>query len=402
MKGCYLISVMQPFSLKENVLYSYRTYFALLWKTFFAPPNDSARLTPRRFVVMIFFSLALFVVQSLHWLAFAVDEILYQNYKSIDVREPLFIVGVPRSGTTFLHRLLSQDRDRFTTFTLWELLIAPSVTERKIVFGLAALDRKVGAPLKRLLGRIERSAVAGLDNIHRISLSDPEEDYFTLVPIYACFILILPFPFPEYLRHLAFFDDDTPRAEKDRIMGFYKTCLQRHLYVHGTEKRLLSKNVSFSPMLEALTRTFPDCRFIGTVRNPRLAIPSQISSMTAGAAWFGNHIESKRFTKEMMAVQRYAYSHLMKVLPQLAADRQVMIRMEDLSGDLYSVITAMYGRFGFHMTPAYQTYLREQERRQKAYKSGHVYDPAWYNLSDREIFLRFRDVYRRFGYGGSP
>ncbi len=389
---------MQSFSLTENIIISYKTYFRLLRRTFFPGKGSQARLTPRRFAVMLLFSILLFFLQTVHWLGFVIDEILFRGYKSIAVRQPLFIVGVARSGTTFLHRLLSRDSSNFISFSLWELILAPSITQRKIVLGLAACDRFVGAPLKRLLGWAERAIFGKLDDIHMISLSDPEEDYFTLVPIYACFLMILPFPFFEELGHLAFFDDQTPAADKERIMAFYKTCLQRHLYVHGTDRVLLSKNVSFGPMIAALNRTFPDCRIIGTVRDPLYAVPSHISSMMEGAALFDNDTRGDAFTRQLVDVQRYAYTHLAEVLPRLPEERRLIIRMEDLHRDLYSVVTGVYHHFHYSLVPEIEAWLRQQSRRQKSYKSGHQYDLASFNLSAEDISRRFADVYNRFGY----
>jgi omega-hydroxy-beta-dihydromenaquinone-9 sulfotransferase len=392
---------MRPFSLKENIIVSYKTYFRLLGRTFLATGNTQARLTLRRFAVMLLFSVFLFVLQTMHWLAFIMDEVLFSGYKFVAVRQPVFIVGVPRSGTTFLHRLMSEDRDRFTTFTLWELIFAPSITERKIIFGLARLDRLFGAPLKHLINWTERKAFGSLDDIHLISLSDPEEDYFALAPVYACFLMILPFPFPEELGHLAFFDDQTPEPDKKRIMAFYKTCLQRHLYVHGTDKILLSKNVSFGPMIETLNRTFPDSYIIGTVRDPLRAVPSHISSMMEGAAIFDNDVQGDTFRDQMIDVQRYAYTHLAEALPRLPEDRQMTVKMEDLQMSLRATVRGIYDHLGYDVTPEFDRYLQHQDERQKVYKSGHAYDLSAYNLSDDDIVRRFDDVYNRYDYAPS-
>jgi hypothetical protein len=263
---------------------------------------------------------------------------------------------------------------------------------------MATLDRLIGAPMKRLISWAEKKVFKGMDSIHKISLSDPEEDYFTLMPIYACFLMILPFPFPEELGHLAFFDDQTPETDKERIMAFYKSCLQRHLYVRGTDKVLLSKNVSFGPMIGALNRTFPDCKIIGTVRNPLFAIPSHISSMMEGASFFDNDIQGNTFRNQMMEIQRYAYTHLVEALPRLPEHRQLMVKMEDLQNDLYNLISSMYVQFNYTMTSTYRTYLLDQDRKQKSYKSAHTYDLASYNLSKQDILNVFADVCHQFGY----
>ncbi|MDY6823992.1 MAG: sulfotransferase [Thermodesulfobacteriota bacterium] len=389
---------MRRFSLRENILYSYKTYGHLLKRTFLTARGTQARLTPRRFAVMLVFSAVLLVLQTVHWLAYIADELLFPGYKKVAVRNPLFIVGVPRSGTTFLHRFLAADTEHFTTFSLWELILAPTITQRKIVHKLGVLDRLAGGPAKRMIDLLERRAFSGLDAIHKISLSDPEEDYFALAPIYACFLMILPFPFPEELRYLAFFDDAADDTDKERIMAFYKTCLQRHLYVHGNDRILLSKNVSFGPMVKTLARAFPDCRIVGTVRNPEYAVPSHISSMMEGAALFDNDIQGDTYRDQMIDVQRYAYTHLAEVLPRLPANRYMTVTMESLQNNLHDVIADLYQRFGYTVTPAFDWFLRLETRKQQAYKSVHHYDLAAYNLTQEDIFHRFSDVYHRFGY----
>ncbi|MFO8048143.1 MAG: sulfotransferase [Desulfosudaceae bacterium] len=384
--------------LLQNIWISYKTWFRLLGRTFLAGRRSPARRTPKRLAIMTGFLLLLLVIQTLHWLGFIIDELVFSGYRKIKVRQPLFVVGVPRSGTTFLHRLLFADKELFTCFTLWELIFAPSITERKIILGLARLDRVIGAPLQKAIAWLERRLFGSLDDIHVISLSDAEEDYFVLTPIYACFLLILPFPFFDELGHLAFFDDQTPQAEQDRILAFYKSCLQRHLYVRGTDRVLLSKNVSFSPMIRALNRVFPDCRIIGTVRDPRRAVPSHLSSMMEGAAVFDNNVEGDDYRDRMIEVQRYAYTHVIEALPELPRERRLTVRMEGLQHDLYGVVSTIYDRFDYAMMPDVEYNLRRRNQIQKTYQSGHHYDMAAYGLTGEEIFSRFADVFQQFGY----
>lgn len=41
------------------------------------------------------------------------DEIFHRNYKKQTIRQPVFIIASPRSGTTYLHRLMAMDDERF-------------------------------------------------------------------------------------------------------------------------------------------------------------------------------------------------------------------------------------------------------------------------------------------------
>jgi hypothetical protein len=340
----------------------------------------------------------LFMIQTIHWMGFVLDEILFRKYKAVKVKSPLFIVGVPRSGTTFLHRLIANDSDRFTTLPLWELILAPSVAEKKFWLGLVRMDKFLGGPGAWLVKHAENRLFGSLDNIHRISLSAPEEDYFVLVPIYACFILILPFPFDDEPGNLAFFDKHVSAADKQRIMKFYKSCLQRHLYVNGTQKLILSKNVSFTPMIKTLIRFFPDSRIIGTVRNPLKAVPSHISSMMKGAAIFDNDTSGHEFREQMIGVQRYAYTHLTEILPDLPEDRQMILSMEDMKEKLGLSVKKIYDRFGYEMSPLFKSFIEHQEQRQKLYKSSHTYDISGCGLTDTMIYERFSDVFEKFAY----
>ena len=51
----------------------------------------------------------------IHWFFFWLDDILFPAYKEHVIEKPLFILGNLRSGTTFLHRLLSRESTTFTS-----------------------------------------------------------------------------------------------------------------------------------------------------------------------------------------------------------------------------------------------------------------------------------------------
>jgi len=61
--------------------------------------------------------------QLMHWLGFLLDDIFFRGYRTIDIKKPVFIVGIPRSGTTLFQRVLARDIDNFTGYDLWELLL---------------------------------------------------------------------------------------------------------------------------------------------------------------------------------------------------------------------------------------------------------------------------------------
>jgi hypothetical protein len=200
------------------------------------------------------------------------------------------------------------------------------------------------------------------------------------------------------MNYLAYFDDEASQEEERRVMGFYTSFLKRHMYVRGAGKRLLSKNVAFTPMIKALNRAFPDCRIVGTVRNPLKAIPSHISSMTAGAKIFDNDPKGYEFRDQLVDLQRYFYRHIMGTLPALPERRYMILTMEEMEKNIAPTVKRIYDRFGMEPGTAFIQRLEEEQARAMLFKSAHRYNLESFNISPDTIKEAFSDVFRRFGY----
>lgn len=371
-------------------------FFRLVWRTYFPGKDSPGRLTPQRFVVMTVFMPLFFLLQVMHWAGFLLDEILFIDYRKIDIKQPLFIVGVPRSGTTFLHRLVAKDKDRFTTTLLWELIFAPSITERKIWLGLHAADAAIGRPFTRLVEFLERKALGQLDDIHGTSLKDPEEDYFALIPMMACFLLTLPWPFYDELWVFSRFDTDLPEYDREKVMRYYKRFIQRHLYVRGKDKQYLSKNPSFTSMVVSLRETFPDCRIIGCVRTPYQTVPSLLNSMGEGTKIFDVDVQGHTYRDHIVDMLKFYYRHLVDRLPEMPGNRHAFSVMEELTAHPKGMVCDFYERFGWHVDEAFAASLQADEDRAKGYKSKHQYSLEQFGLSPGELQRDLDFVFERF------
>ncbi|MEA3275221.1 MAG: sulfotransferase [Pseudomonadota bacterium] len=345
-----------------------------------------------RVLVMIGFVPLFALVQLIHWIGFLLDEILFPGYRRVEIKEPLFVLGVPRSGTTHLHRVLARDQ-RFTTFSTWECLFALSVTERRFWLGLGRLDALVGGPLRRLLDWLERRVFGAIAEVHSMSLRDPEEDYFSLMPVLACFILILPFPADTHLWRMGTFDRDMPAPERRRLMAFYRGCLKRHLYVHGTDKRLLSKNAAFAPLAGTLRETFPDARFLVCLREPTRTLPSQLSSVEAGLRLFGVLRVAPDFRCRLVRQLGFYYENLERVLGGAAEHQCTWITMQDLKADLTAAVTAVYRRLDLPMDDGFRERLDVQAAQARGYRSGHSYSLEQFGLTPETIDRDLTEVY---------
>lgn len=373
------------------------TFFRLAYRTYFDSQGTAARLTLKRFFIMSLFLPMFLVVQLFHFIGLALDNIFFRGFHKVQVKEPLFIVGVPRSGTTYLHGVMAKDTERTTTFRLWELVLAPAIIEKKFWIGLSKLDRRLGSPLKRLISSLERLVTNRAGNIHTISLKAPEEDFLLLLPIFACFLLVLPFPFDDIWR-LAYFDDQMPDEDKKRVMSFYKSCLKRHLYVWGTHKQLLSKNASFVPFIDSLRKTFPDCRIVSTVRNPLEVVPSQISAVLPGAQVFDNDTSHHLFRDRFVGILKHYYKQLITRLPELPDRDYLFVHMDDMKENLEDVVVKIYRHFDYRVSDAFLKYLREEAERARRYKSTHHYSLEKFDLDSETVVKNFRFAYDFFDF----
>lgn len=344
---------------------------------------------------MLLFLPAFALLMLVHWTALFLDEILFPRYRGIRVQNPLFIVGIPRSGTTHLHRVLAQDTDRFTTLRLWQVLLAPAICERKLLHALARIDRHLGRPLDRLVNWTLSKFSDELGDIHHLSLRQPEEDFVLLMPVLACFILVAAFPQSESIADLARFDTELSEKHRRQIMAFYRGMLQRHLHCVGTARTLLSKNVSFTPMLESLLDTFPDARIVACVREPERTVPSQISAMEHAWKSFGNPVDSPDFRKRWLDLIEHYCLHLIEVLDKHPPERVQCLHMDELKNNIESAVTRLYSQFGMQPSADFTRYLAQERETTRNYQSRHRYSLEDYGLDNTEISHRFNDAWQR-------
>ncbi|MEQ3723843.1 sulfotransferase [Alcanivorax sp.] len=374
-----------------------KRYTALFTASWFPRYQGQLRgVSLQRLLVMLLFWPLFLLVQGINGIGLGLDYLLFPAFRRVAVRQPLFVTGVPRSGTTFLHRLLAMD-ERFTTTALWELLFAPSITQRYFWTGVARLDSLIGRPGARLLFWAERRLLGGLDGVHKTGLLDPEEDYLGLIPVWGCFLLVLAVPVPA-LWQLTFLDRDGRPEEKQRLMRAYRRFIQRHLYFHGPEKILLSKNPSFTPWMETLADAFPDARFIGCLRSPTAAVPSQVNSILIGARLFDGRDTTAYWREGFLAMLEYYYRHLLEVVEQMPEQRQALSVMETLASAPGETVLGFYQRFGWQPDAQFCERLQEQDRKAKQYRSGHQYSLDALGVSGEELLQTFGWVYERFGY----
>lgn len=205
------------------------------------------------------------------------DWVLFPYFWRQQVKEPVFIVSAPRSATTYLFHALEQS-EQFTAIKLWEMVLAPSICQKRLVLGVLRLDRLVGGPIKKTALWLENKLIGDLKQYHRIGLNLPEEDEAMLLWSLSTFYLNFFYPDSTFFDDLVLFDARVKPRRKARIMRQYERYVQRHNFVFNRQdtKRYLSKNPIMMGKIQALSISYPDAKIININRSPAKTIPSTI------------------------------------------------------------------------------------------------------------------------------
>lgn len=280
-----------------------------------------------------------------------------------------------------MQRVLAQD-DSLTSLTLWECLVAPSVSERRLWRSIGWLFR----PLAALVRRIGVNPLTVMDRIHKIRLQEPEEDFLLLLPLHACLLLVFLCPQSRRYWDLARFDFAVTPARRRVVMHYYYRCLQKHLYVHGDTKRLLSKNPSFTPCVRSLRETFPDARFIFCVRDPVAVVGSQLSSLQPVAQLLYSDVRARQLQWRMLGLLQNYYRI---VAEQQGEHGVVVVSYASLTAHLGDTVETIYGRLTLSIDARFRSRLATLAAQGRSYQSGHRYDLSQFGLNPGLVRQQF-------------
>jgi len=378
------------------MVYNFRLFWRTTYRSFFASKNTPARLTRKRFKFLLLFFLVWPIGTLMHWFCFFLDDILFPGHKTQPIEKPLFILGNLRSGSTFLHRLLSRDAETFTSLTIWDIFLTPSVTQKKITQFVSRLDNKLGGHLYRLLDEFDRRTL-GKTKIHHISFFQPEEDENILFHIWDTLWVSFLFPFLDELPDYEHFDAAFTPERKRRIMGFYKSMLQRHLYASGM-KYFVAKNPAFSPKIETLLEFFPDARIIYLARNPLDMLPSTISMINYGRRIFTDPEEKWLYLDEIVDMTKHWYKYPLNYLDAHPSPRHLILNYDHLIQRPEQVIRSFYEQFGYPDKPGLDSIVDEAVKETLSFNSNHVYSYEEMGFTREQIVELYADIFERFGF----
>ena len=352
---------------------------------------------PRRWLIVSFFILLL----SCFWIVVAVgrflDHIFFPAFRRQEIRQPVFIIAPPRSGTTFLQKLLAQNREAFAPVLMYQTIF-PSIFLQKIILGIASLGRNQDSFLGLVVTWIERRFFGGWDNMHKMRLAQPEEDDGFFVYTFVTEAIYLLFP---YVRLLwgAGFADDLPVVQRRRVMRYYRSCLQRHLYLHGKNKILLSKATQLSGSVLSLRDEFPDARVINILRNPADSIASHVSVFYPVWHWIEPSLPKKsQASREYAELAAAWFRHLEEKDTRAERSRYMRILYRDLVSRPAETVRSIYRHFRIPLSARASARITRAGKKSLNFKSNHRYSLREFGLSADWLRHELGPMMKRHGF----
>lgn len=329
------------------------------------------------------------------------DEIFFPKYHEVDLSEPVFIVSNPRSGTTYLHRLLCLDQQRYNHTLLYHTIF-PSVTILKLIQAIGAVDRRIGRPLRKLFDWLDTKFFGGWSDIHPMGFNHSEEDeaFFTLMVFTPALVLLSPWAYRmDYLNYL----DRMDPAVREKMKAFYISSLKRFMFATDPDATLLMKNVFSTGRMDWLMDCFPKARIIYPVRSPLKAVPSVVSMFTG--PWRVHSPEIADDSEECRGFARIAtnyYDYFREKRATLDPRRFAYVKYDDLVAQPMETVSHIYDQLDLEMSDDFREALRDQTRQTRSYKSRHSYSLEQYGLSPEDITEPLAELFDEFDFPKTP
>lgn len=217
-----------------------------------------------------------FPVETILW---HLDDVLFPEYKTTEIQEPVFLLGQPRSGTTMFESLLSEDNERFCSMLLYEMRY-PYLCLQYTVDFITQIDTKFfkGNIYKfvlwmGLLNALQESGERKDMRRLRYDLPD-EDDLLFFFHTFCHFLLVGFFPDAEAVSFNHRFSD-LRKDTRAQYMELHLRAVQKVMYRRGQGRRYLAKWVAgWNGQLDEAKRVYPDAKYVVLVRDPKDSLPS--------------------------------------------------------------------------------------------------------------------------------
>ncbi len=299
---------------------------------------------------------------------------------------PVFIAGLPRSGTTFLHRLMMEDQGVAAPLVWQTIYPYPTRADRR-------QDRRA-ARVASQLRAFERLAPE-FRGLHPLFATSPQECSEITAHVFRSLRFDSNYHIPSYRRWL----DGEGHEPAYRFHKRFLQHLQRQRPAGGVAPRWVVKCPDHLFALTAIRAVYPDARLVFVHRDPVKVLLSVAKLTEVIRAPFTRHIDPAAIGRQESARWFEGTAHMIAAGETGGfANPITHVHYLDLIADPLATVQGVYQQVGMTMTDATASRI---EAYVKA-RPGGGYGPRDYHFADHGLDAgverdKFRGYMMHFG-----
>ena len=308
------------------------------------------------------------------------------------VPRPIFVLGLPRTGTSILHELLAQDPGNRVPMT-WEVM-HPWPPPESATFDS---DPRI-ARVERHLSGIDR-LLPGFKAVHPMGALLPQECVALTAHDFATMIHHTTNRVPSYQAWLE-------RVDLTPVYASHKRQLQ-YLQWRCPAERWVLKSPGHLWALGALLAVYPDARIVQTHRDPLRVLASLISlvGLLRGLAMDPARNDVHEIARDWAERLAGGLRRCMEVRDrELTDDARVFdVQFRDFVGNEIATVRRIYDHFGLEFTAQAESRMRAfLDRNPKDKHGAHTYSLAGTGLDVEKERARLAGYQERYGIPSEP
>jgi len=303
----------------------------------------------------------------------------HPGYAEVAVERPVFVTGLPRTGTTALHRLLVAD-PAHQGLELW-LAEAPQPRPPRAAWADDPVFQYIAAACAR--HHVEHPEFMG---VHYVAADQVEE----------CWQLLRQSMRSVSFECLAHLPTYSAWLRDQDWTGAYQRH-RRNLQLIGMNdagQRWVLKNPSHLFALDALLATYPDALVIQTHRAPQVAIASVCSLAAQASAGWSTGFRGAVIGRDQLELWAFGLERFLAERARHDAARFYDVHYEDFVADPFGTVQAAYRYFGLPLSAAAADAMRSLIAADAASSRGpgHRYTLSDFGLTGAEVDERFAAI----------
>ena len=292
------------------------------------------------------------------------------------IHRPLIIIGLPRTGSSFLFSILSQD-PAHRYLSNWEATVSQVAPEGTYSYEFDP-RRKQG----KFLMTLQNHLAPHLQEIHEFHLDGPEECTPLLMQGFATQALSMIFNVPSYSKWLN-------SASHVSTYCHHKNILKTLQWKYPAERWVL-KSPDHIQAVGVILDVYPDACIVNLQRDPIKCVPSWAS---LNAVFRGIHSRSIDVDElGLQALDRLAMDFKQFQIQRKRCDpkRFIDIDYDELMRDPLETVRRIYRRFNFCLSPEFEERGQVYVAKEREIKRSHEYNLEKFGLTPQIIRRRFQ------------